>query len=88
MSTGLENKYQWNEQYHHWERVERVQEYKGCKFESMRIHDDSDDPHYSREYRITWPSGKVNYWTINKRGGNIKALKEYIDFKIKYGLDL
>lgn len=81
-------KYKWNETLYQWERVERVQEYKGCKIETLSTHNDRDNPHYSRAYRVTYPSGKVSYWTINKRGGNIKNLKEYIDFKIKYNLPL
>lgn len=83
------NKYTWNEEFYQWERLERVQEYKGCKIETLRTHDDSDDPVYHREYRTTYPSGKVTHTFINKRaGGNIKDLKEYIDFKVKYGLPM
>ena len=85
----MENKYTWNEEFYQWERVERVQEDKGCKIETLRTHDDSDDPVYHREYRTTYPSGKVTHTFINKRaGGNIKDLKEYIDFKVKYGLPM
>lgn len=81
----MDNLYHWNERYYQWERVNRVQEYRGCKIETLSVHDDSDDPVYHREYRTTYPSGKVVYTRINKReGGNIKDLKEYIDFNYKY----
>ena len=89
MKAVMESKYQWNEELFQWERVERVQEYRGCMIETLRTRDDSDDPIYHREYRTTYPSGKVTYTRINKRAcGNIKDLKEYIDFKLKYGLAL
>ena len=85
----MNNLYQWNEEYQEWQRVDRVQEYKGCIIETLSTHDDSSNPIYHREYRTTYPSGKVVYTRINKRaGGNIKDLKLYIDFKIKYGLPL
>ncbi len=82
----MDNLYHWNEEYSQWERVDRVQEYRGCRIESLSTHDDSDKPIYHREYRTTYPNGFVAYTRINKRkGGNIKDIKAYIDFKIKYG---
>ena len=80
------NLYQWNKEMYQWERVNRVQEYRGVKIETLSTHDDSENPTYHREYRITYPSGRITYRRINKREcGNITDLKKYIDFKIKYG---
>lgn len=82
----MDNLYHWNKEYYQWERVDRVQEYRGCRIESLSTHDDSGRKIYHRWYRTTYPDGHVTYTMINKReGGNIKDLKEYIDFKIKYG---
>lgn len=78
-------KYVWNEIFYQWERVDRVQYYRGFKIETLSTHDDRDRPIYHREYRTTYPDGKVVYTRINKRrGGNIADLKQYIDFKLKY----
>ena len=85
------NLYQWNKEMYQWERVDRVQEYKGHKIETLSTHDDRiiGRPIYHREYRITCPSGAVTYRRINKReGGNIRDIKEMIDFKAKYGEEL
>lgn len=82
----MNNLYKWNNELYRYERIDRTQEYKGCKIETLSTHNDSDNPTFHREYRLTYPSGRVSYWTINKRkGGNIKDIKEYIDFKTKYG---
>lgn len=79
MTTAIENKYHWNEDTHCWERVDHVQEYRGHKIETITWHmDDHWDRH--REYRVTFPSGRVSSWGINKRGGNIRNLKDWIDF--------
>lgn len=84
MATAIENKFRWNEDRMRWERVDRVQEYRGHKIETVTWHyDDCKYWETHRDYRITKPSGKVICWGINKRGGNIKALKEYIDFNIE-----
>lgn len=84
MATAIENKYHWNEDRSRWERVDRVQEYRGHKIETVSWHYDGswDEPH--RDYRVTFPSGRETCWGINKRGGNIKSLKEYIDFNIEH----
>lgn len=84
MATAIENKYQWNEDRKRWEKVTRVQEYRGHKIETVSWHYDEiwDEPH--RDYRITFPSGCVSCFHINKRGGNIKSLKEWIDFNIEH----
>lgn len=86
------NKFIYNEEMYQWERVDRVQEYRGVQIETLTIHNDYYDPKdrvNHREYRVTYPSGKIIYTRINKRpGGNINDLKSYIDFKIKYNEQL
>ena len=81
--------FQHNEEMHQWERVDRVQEYKGHTIETITCHGEYSDPlniKNHREYRVTSPDGRVSYRRINKReGGNIKDLMEYIDFKERYG---
>ena len=84
MATAIQNKFHWNEDRNRWERVDRVQEYKGHEIASVTWH--YDDERYwetHRDYRITFPSGRVSCFGINKRGGNIKSLKEWIDFNIE-----
>jgi hypothetical protein len=83
MGTAIENKYHWNEDRRKWERVDRVQEYRGHKIESVTWHYDNDWITH-REYRVTRPSGIVNYWGNMKRGGSIKNIKDDIDFNYKY----
>ena len=75
-----------NTELHQWERLEKVQEYRGHKIESITYHREwlLEVPDNHRAYRVTFPSGRVSYWDINKRGGNIKAVKEYIDFNIEH----
>ena len=80
--------YEFNERFHQWERVDREQEYRGIKIETLTCHDDHYD--YSqrrrwREYRLTWPDGHTSDFRINKRGGNITEIKKWLDFKAKYG---
>ena len=86
MATAIENKFHWNEKLHRWERVDRVQTYRGHKIETVTWHYDTDNYyHYwesHRDYRITYPSGRSSAFGINKRGGNIKSLKEWIDFNV------
>lgn len=77
------NQFQWNPEMHEWQRTDRVQEYRGIKIETITTHDDTDRPRFHREYRLTFPTGKESYFRINKRGGNIKDLKFYIDIKLK-----
>ena len=84
MATAIENKYHWNEDRRRWERVDRVQEYRAHKIETVTWHYDELHWDSHREYRVTRPSGKVNYWGSMKRGGDIKSIKEYIDFNYKY----
>ena len=83
MATAIENKFHWNEDRHRWERTDRVQKYRGHEITTVTWHYDNDR-YYSthRDYRITFPSGRVTHFGINKRGGNIKSLKEWIDFNL------
>lgn len=83
MTTAIQNKYRWNVDHSQWERVEKVQEYRGHTIQSLSTHDDSHTV-YHRVYRITTPSGLTSDWTINKRGGNIKELRKWIDFNIEH----
>lgn len=81
-----DNKFHYNKEMHQWERVDREQEYKGHIIKTVTYHEDYllDRPNNHREYHITYPSGRTSSYPINKRGNNIKSLKEWIDFNIKY----
>lgn len=75
-----------NEEMHCWERLDRVQNYRGHIIKTVTYHQEGtvgrQENH--REYIVEFPSGRVSIFGINKRGGNIKELKEYIDFNIKH----
>lgn len=78
-------KFFYNNDMYEWQRVDRVQTYKGVLIETITAHHDYADPAKIRnykEYRITYPGGGIAYIGINKRGGNIKTVKELIDRKI------
>ena len=80
-------KFIYNDEMHEYVRVDKVQEYKGIKIETLTTHGDyfnTRNIRNHRSYRLTYPDGRTSTFPINKRGGNIKNLKEYIDFKIKY----
>lgn len=83
MATAIQNKFHWNDERYQWERVERVQEYRGHTIQSISTHDESHTI-YHRAYRVIHPSGKVSDWTVNKRGGNIKEIKKFIDFNVDH----
>lgn len=76
--------FQHNDEMYQWERVDRVQTYRGIKIETLTSHaDGGTHPQNHREYRVTWPDGHTSYFPINKRpGGNISDLKTYIDHKL------
>ena len=76
-------KYKYNEETYQWERIDREQTYKGVKIQTITYHADGYGQKNHREYRVTWLDGRESWFGINKRGGNIKELKEYIDFKTK-----
>ncbi len=82
--TGIEEKYHWKQDRRRWERVDRVQEYRGHKIETVSWHYDGEYSESHRDYKLTTPSGQVSCWHINKRGGNIKALKEWVDYNIDH----
>ena len=85
MATAIQEKYHWNEDRAQWERVDKVQTYRGCEIATVSYHRDwvLTPPDNHRGYLVTYPSGVQHLWGINKRGGNINRLKEWIDFKIK-----
>ena len=76
-------KYHYNEHMFQWERIDKTQIYKGVKIETITSHADCSNAPRHREYRVTWIDGTESYFRINKRGGNIKELKMYIDFKTR-----
>lgn len=78
-------KFIYNEEFYRWERDGRTQEYRGVKITTVEYHQGVHGADNHREYRLEYPDGKVTYFPINKRGGNIANLKSYIDYKIKYG---
>ena len=84
MATAIDNKYHWNEDRNQWERVDRVQNYRGVEIATISYHRDwlLNPPPNHRGYLVTYPSGVQHVWKIDKRGGNIKELKWWIDFKI------
>lgn len=80
----MDNLFHYNEQFCEWERVDRVQEYKGVKIETLTTHGDYSNAPRHREYRVTYPDGRISYVPINKRQGcNIRDLKDFIDYESK-----
>lgn len=80
--------YHWNPKCSAWERLNRTIQYKGCTFRSVTYHLDYTNPKdivNHKEWRITFPDGSEGHFGSVKRGGSLKELKEYIDFKEKYG---
>ena len=86
MTTVIQEKYHWIEERKQWERVDKIQTYRGHEIATISYHRDwlLTPPEHHRAYRVTFPSGRVSTWDINKRGGNIKALKKWIDFNIEH----
>lgn len=84
MATAIQEKYHWNDDRQLWIRIDRVQEYRGHEIATVSYHRDwlLTVPDNHRGYLVTYPSGRQTLWTIDKRGGNIKNLKEYIDFNV------
>lgn len=82
MATVVQEKYHWNEKRFQWERVDRVQQYRGHEIASVSTHDDGWHSSH-RAYIVTRPSGRSFYYEINKRGRNMKNLKEWIDFNVE-----
>ena len=82
----MDGLFHWQESRHQWERVERVQYYNGVKIESITSHGDWDGARNHRAYLLTYQDGRTALFGINKRGGNIKEIKQYLDIKSKYNL--
>jgi len=71
---------------HRWERVDRVQEYRGCTIKSVTYHMEYINPFKvvnHREYQITFPDGHTGYFPMNRRDGTIAGLKHWIDLKFR-----
>ena len=83
MATEIQNKYHWNEDRYQWERVDRVQTYRGHEIATVSTHDEGWNVCH-RAYIVTFPSGRQSYFGIDKRGGNIKNLKTWIDGNIEH----
>ena len=80
--------FHWNGERYAWERLGRTIKYKGCVLRSITYHWDYNDPckiENHREWRITFPDGHEAQFGSVKRGGSLKDLKDYIDFKARYG---
>ena len=79
--------YHWNEEYHQWERLNRTINYKGHILRSITYHYDHLDRSMNdnhKEWFVTFPDGhEVPGFGSIKRGGDLKSIKEYIDFCIK-----
>lgn len=70
--------------YSMWEKITRVQEYNGHTILTISSYQDCllySQIRKHREYRIIFPDGHSTDFSINKRGGNIKELKYWIDNK-------
>ena len=85
MATEVQSKYHWNPERYQWERIDRIQYYRGFEIQTIRTHDDSHK-YYHRAYRVVFPDGHSADFTINKRpGGNIKDLIRWLDYKADRG---
>ena len=75
-----------NDELYRWERVDSIREYKGCIIELITFHHDwlLKVPENHREYKITFPDGHSSFFGSLKRGGDLKSLKDYIDFKAEH----
>ena len=83
MERIFDGKYHYNEEMYSWERADREQWYKGIKIVSVTYHYEwCSDNH--RFYECTWKDGTTSSFRMNKRF-TFQDLKNYIDFKEKYG---
>lgn len=75
-----------NDELYRWERVDSIREYKGCIIELITFHHDwlLKVPENHREYKITFPDGHSSFFGSLKRGGDLKSLKDFIDFKAEH----
>ena len=80
--------YHWNEKFYQWERLNRTINYKGCVLRSITYHREWTNPKdyvNHKEWRITFPDGHEGCFGSVKRGGSLKELKDYIDWKEERG---
>ena len=84
MERIFDGKYHYNADMYAWERADREQYYRGIRIVSVTSYLDGRPHNHHRFYELTWPNGKQAIFGINKRGGNITEIKEWIDFKYKY----
>ena len=71
-------KFTYNREMYQWERIDRVQEYKGIEIKTVTYYMDGRPKRRHREYQYNI-NGNDRYLGIDKRGGNIKTVKELID---------
>ena len=80
--------FHWNAEHYTWERLNRTIKYKGCVLRSITYHYDHLDPKRNenhKEWFVTFPDGHESCFGSIKRGGSLKRLKEYIDWKEEHG---
>lgn len=80
--------FHWDADSFSWIRLNREINYKGCVLRSVTYYYDYSDPlkiEKHREWRITFPDGHEGQFGSVKRGGSLKDLKDYIDWKIEHG---
>ena len=83
-----DNLFHWNNEMHTWERLNRTIKYKGCVLRSITYHYEHTDPRKivnHKEWFITFPNGRESSFGSVKRGGDLKSLKDYIDWKEERG---
>lgn len=82
MERIFDGKFRWNEEQYEWERADREQFYKGVRIVSVTAYYEGRPHDRHRHYALTWPDGSYSMYGIDKRGGNITALKGVIDRKL------
>lgn len=74
-------KFTYNREACTWERIDRVQEYRGIEIKTVTYYIEGCPKYRHREYQYSM-NGTDYCFGIDKRGGNIKELKELIDRKL------
>ena len=80
--------FHWNAEMYQWERLNRTIKYKGCVLWSITYHHEWINPKdciNHREWFVTFPDGHESMFGSVKRGGSLKDLKDYIDWKEEHG---
>ena len=80
--------FHWNAEFYQWERLNRTIKYKGCVLRSITYHHEWINPKdciNHREWYVTFPDGHESSFGSVKRGGSLKDLKDYIDWKEEHG---